>query len=231
MTTALMEAPTEPTIPELPHDIAMLHASLRTLATQASGVDRARLGLEQQIHKFGEDGWPPAAHAWSEDALPALRLIRDRLMRQIGKVMKGTPLGEWQRGTVGLGSSALYLLGLMPHMLQFHSVAAVWKYTGLHVEEGAVPRRRKGQTLGWSPRLKSIAIMWVALPCTKNRECPYREVYDRRRAHTAETHPDWTLGHSHADGLRITAKAILRDAWRVTRDLPPKYADSLEPSS
>jgi hypothetical protein len=218
---------TRPT--EVPADVAALHASLRTLAVQAQGVDRARLGLEAQINKFGEDGWPPAAHLWSQDQLPALRRIRDSLMRQLVRLMKGTPLGDWQQATPALGSSILFLLGLMPHMLEFHSVAAVWKYTGLHVsEDGEAPRRKKGVKLGWSPRLRSYAIIWVALPCTKNRASPYRTVYDRRRAHTAETHPDWPIGHSHADALRITAKAVLRDAWRVARGLRPKYADTLE---
>lgn len=47
---------------------------------------------------------------------------------------------------------------------------------------------------------------------------PYRVVYDRRRAHTAVTHPDWTDGHSHNDALRVASKAILRDLWLAARD-------------
>lgn len=47
---------------------------------------------------------------------------------------------------------------------------------------------------------------------------PYRVVYDRRRAHTAVTRPDWTDGHSHNDAVRVAAKAILRDLWRAARE-------------
>ena len=32
----------------------------------------------------------------------------------------------------------------------------------------------------------------------------------------------WTDGHRHADALRVTAKAVLRDAYRVVRGQPPR---------
>jgi hypothetical protein len=49
------------------------------------------------------------------------------------------------------------------------------------------------------------------------RRSPYRDVYDQRRAHTAER-DDWTDGHKNADALRIVGKHILRDMWIVTRE-------------
>ena len=35
----------------------------------------------------------------------------------------------------------------------------------------------------------------------------------------------WTDGHRHADALRVTAKAVLRDAWRVARGLAPRVTE------
>jgi hypothetical protein len=49
------------------------------------------------------------------------------------------------------------------------------------------------------------------------RRSPYRDVYDQRRAHTAER-DDWTDGHKNADALRIVGKHILRDMWIVARE-------------
>jgi Transposase IS116/IS110/IS902 family len=43
----------------------------------------------------------------------------------------------------------------------------------------------------------------------------YGEVYATRRAHTAQTHPDWSKKHSHMDGLRIMMKEVLKDLWLV----------------
>jgi len=42
---------------------------------------------------------------------------------------------------------------------------------------------------------------------------PYGEVYAKRRAHTALTHPDWSKQHSRMDALRITMKSFLLDLW------------------
>jgi hypothetical protein len=47
---------------------------------------------------------------------------------------------------------------------------------------------------------------------------PYRVVYDRRRAHTAKTRPDWTDGHHHNDALRVASKEVLKQLWRAARD-------------
>jgi hypothetical protein len=44
----------------------------------------------------------------------------------------------------------------------------------------------------------------------------YRAVYETRRAHTGETQPDWTAGHSHNDALRIVGKHILADLWEAS---------------
>lgn len=83
---------------------------------------------------------------------------------------------------------------------------------------GVAPRRIRGQRVNWSPEAKVRAYL-VALSCMKHRRSPYRTVYDARREHTAETHPEWTPGHSHNDALRITSKAILKDLWLEARAL------------
>lgn len=80
---------------------------------------------------------------------------------------------------------------------------------------GTAARRRKGQRANWSSEARMRAYL-VAVSCMKSRG-PHRDVYDTRRAHTAATRPEWTPGHSHADGLRVVAKAILRDLWREAR--------------
>jgi hypothetical protein len=45
----------------------------------------------------------------------------------------------------------------------------------------------------------------------------YRHTYDARRAATAQTHPEWTDGHSHNDALRIVGKHILADLWKAAQ--------------
>lgn len=113
---------------------------------------------------------------------------------------------------------------------------------------GLAARRRKGVKSNWSTNAKTRAYL-IAESCVKQLtgackvdvlddedgttivgfrvehgaacNCsPYRVVYDERKRHTQETHAeDWTDGHRHQDALRVTAKRILRDLWRVARDL------------
>ncbi len=88
---------------------------------------------------------------------------------------------------------------------------------------GVAAKRRKGQKANWNAIAKTRAYL-VAESCMKCRQSPYRAVYDHRREHTAQTHPEWTLGHSHNDALRVVAKAVLRDLWREARRLHEEAA-------
>jgi hypothetical protein len=83
---------------------------------------------------------------------------------------------------------------------------------------GVAAKRRKGTQANWSTDAKMRAYL-IATSCIKQARSPYRAVYDGRRARTAETHPEWTPGHSHNDALRIVSKAILKDLWLAARDL------------
>lgn len=104
---------------------------------------------------------------------------------------------------------------------------------------GTAARRRKGQQANWSTKAKTRAYL-IAESCLKQLkapchagdfegqwlavhydECacsPYRRVYDRRKAHTSLTRPEWTDGHRHADALRVASKEVLKDLWRAARE-------------
>lgn len=103
-------------------------------------------------------------------------------------------------------------------------------------------RRRKGQRANWSTNAKTRA--WLIIescmkqldPACKTEtgvadhqagcDCsPYRIAVDRRRLHTAATHPDWTPKHSQLDGMRIASKELLRDLWAEARRLHEGISD------
>lgn len=202
-----------------------LYSSLRTLAKQVEILERFALGLQNQQRAFLEDGWVPASLPAITAAGDALMLERDRLVRQMWKMAKGTELRMFAEATKGLGPAVVLCAVSMPPLSDFSTVSKVWKYCGLSVgADGRGARKRrlaKDEKLGYSPRLQSYSIIRLAEPCVKCSAGPYRKVYLRRREHTAITHPDWTKGHSHADARRVTAKAILRDMWRVSHGQLP----------
>ena len=131
----------------------------------------------------------------------------------------------WVRTQVGLGEKqAARLLAAIgdPYINSStgkpRTVSALWAYSGLHVIEGGAARRRKGVQSNWSTEAKTRAYL-CATSCIKQAHSPYREVYLQRREHTLLSHPDWTAGHSHADGLRVVSKEILKQMWREARRL------------
>lgn len=73
-----------------------------------------------------------------------------------------------------------------------------------------------GHPAGGSPHESADAEVATTPEGSPRRRSPYRDVYDDRRLVTADRH-DWTPGHQHADAIRLTGKAILRDLWIVTR--------------
>jgi hypothetical protein len=126
------------------------------------------------------------------------------------------------------------------------TVSELWAYCGLHTlpsgdhggtdaqSEHVAARRTKGQKSNWSTNAKTRA--WLCVEsCMKQIDAtcksdngigahvegckcsPYRVVIDQRRTRTAETHPDWTPGHSLNDAMRIASKALLRDLWREAK--------------
>lgn len=164
-------------------------------------------------------------------------------------------LRTWQAETKGLGEHTFArLLGLLGDPLMAHpwhwegkgraerhlvpdppyerTVGQLWAYCGV----GDSSRRRKSgmdvedALACGSPRLRALLFV-IAEGCMKNRQSPYRRIYDDRRAVTAERehaapcvrcgrtgHPaeagtPWKDAHKHADALRIVAKEVLRDLW------------------
>lgn len=257
------------------------YTGLRITAKSAENVERVLLATEGQIRAFSRDGfhWPPEAQAWADARLPELRLVRDRQMRALMKLAKGSPLYEWAQETTGIGPALFFLAGLIPPLgpldgdtgewIPFHSPSALWKYVGLDVRDGKAPKRERGTMAGFNVRLRAYAIARVALPCVKQTASPYRAIYDARKAYTLTTHPPmvdegcewcdkargksatlragkqqererttvafdcanvggihWKDGHRHADALRVMAKAILLDAWRVANGMPAKVGAS-----
>lgn len=99
---------------------------------------------------------------------------------------------------------------------------------------GVAARRTKGQRDNWSTTAKTRTYL-IAESCIKNRNSPYRKIYDLTRTkyenatHTTPCHrcgpsgkpaplgSPLSAGHQHARGMRAVSKAILKDLWREAK--------------
>lgn len=157
------------------------------------------------------------------------------------RMLRHHPLGPWVKAQKGIGDKqAARLLGVIGDPCQFpdgspRSVSQLWSYCG-HGDPAR--KRRKGMTqaeafaLG-NPVAKSRCWL-IAAACLK-AQGHYADVYyDRKEQTVAREHAStcvrcgpsgspalagspWSLGHRHADALRVTGKEILRDLWLEAR--------------
>ena len=113
------------------------------------------------------------------------------------------------------------------------SASAMWSYIG--IDKASHDRYTKGTAGGGNKTLRTI--VWnTANSMTKNRQCPYREVYDRTKDRLAASKKitksrntqgkliecawkDTKPCHRHGAALRAVMKHFLADYWFVGREL------------
>jgi hypothetical protein len=210
--------------------------TLNTLAAHFSDTEQIRIATANRLRILTLDeadkdgvmrGWQLTETHPSVEALraqlEAFEKLEKEMEKALAKQLKTHPLHPWIKSQIGLGDKQMArLLGVIrdPYWNELHqrprTVSELWAYSGLHVIDGQGAKRRKGQQSNWSAEAKS-RIYLIAVSCIKQCKSPYRAVYDDRRAHTANTHPDWTDGHSHNDAIRIMGKEILKQLWIQSR--------------
>jgi len=112
------------------------------------------------------------------------------------------------------------------------SISSLWRYFGLDVVDGKAPKRRRGEKIGYKPRLRTLA--WkITDSFVKQRTPYYRDVYDKEKERQlrlmeekAENAPERPL-HAELRARRKTAKLFLSHFWFVARTL--KYLSTEPP--
>lgn len=195
-------------------------------------IERARISSENQVRSAIEaKGLDPVLNAQHlaplEALVDGLRDLEAQAVRRLQSAMKHHPLGPWVQETQGLGlKTVARFLGAVGPLEARAMPSQLWAYCGLHVVDGAAPRRTRGARANWSTRAKTRAYL-MAEACVKltgtgiQRRSPYRDVYDASRAldeeRQAERSAPLTDGHTHARAMRKVSKAILADMWAEAR--------------
>jgi hypothetical protein len=168
--------------------------------------------------------------------------MRANAEAEMEKLAKSLPVASWIEAIRGAGLLGLAtIVAEAGDLAEYEHPAKLWKRLGFAPYDGCAGSTWKRQT--WRPRplaaeewienpfngeryalIHQIAVwlvnaQWIAAAKTESGEGEpngaYGEIYARRRAHTAETHPEWTKQHSRMDSLRVTMKAFLLDLWVV----------------
>lgn len=167
-------------------------------------------------------------------AIQPLEKARHAIELDITRAARKLPVAEWVEGVRGFGEKTLgVLIGETGNLSNYATPDKVWKRLGLAPHDGkaySTWRRQGGLTAeewmraGYAPARLAQVFSCLSEPLLKSQTPvmgPYRQRYDARRARTAETHPDWTKAHSHADALRVMTKKAVSDLWSEWRRADP----------
>lgn len=126
------------------------------------------------------------------------------------------------------------LLGVTGPLDRFASAEKLWAYVGMHVEDGAAPRRRRGRQANWSGQGRVICRQ-LAISIVRACRGRYREAYDRKKleylarphrgpsacpfgqVHVDRNGRSYACGRAQADAAaqRYAVKLLLGDLWRA----------------
>jgi hypothetical protein len=154
---------------------------------------------------------------------------RAQIEKEMVRIAKRLPAHAWQKAVVGLGEKALAIIvGEAGNLSRYDHEDKLKKRLGIAPFNGKAFSRWRAEggltaeewsEAGYSPRRRA-EIYAVIEPLFKHQtmsQGPYRAIYDRRRVHTAETHPEWRKIQSHMDGLRVMTQELITDLWSEWR--------------
>ena len=159
----------------------------------------------------------------------------DKIDRAMTKHMLASehPLIIAALGVPSVGPITMAGLACYIDLEKASSASALWSYTGLHASSG--DRYTKGEAGGGNKTLRTM--LWnMANSMMKNRDCPYREIYDRTKSRLEASEKlvksrnnqgklvevmwkDAMKSHRHGAALRAIMKHFLADYWFVGREL------------
>lgn len=166
--------------------------------------------------------------------------VRKRCEKDMAAAAESLPGADFVRSVKGAGIGGFALIvGECGDLAKYSGPGKVWKRLGLAPYDGHAGSTWRRET--WRPRalkpeewtahpfsperysvIYTIAeslsrAQWVGKAKTEDGlgrpDGPFGEVYARRRAHTAITHPDWTPGHARNDALRVMIKDYVKHLW------------------
>lgn len=158
------------------------------------------------------------------EARAVLRTQRLRYERRMAQLAKLLPVYPWVKSVRGFGELSLaQIVGECGDLDNYAGPAKVWKRMGLAVIDGGRQRRVAGAAAldhGYAPYRRSL--MWnVGEALIKlNQGGPYRTYYlEEKKRQREKLGEEAAQAHVHNRAKRHMEKRLLRDLWKVWREV------------
>ena len=115
--------------------------------------------------------------------------------------------------------------GIVRHKIEerdFATVSKWWAFMGRRVEDGKMPKRKKGVQANWSNLGRAVSHQFGDQVNRQPANFPYKAFFLERKAKREKTHPEATKGHRHNMARNETIKLFLSHFWHVARTLSGK---------
>lgn len=195
----------------------MISSELLFCAEYLDDIEKVRIATENRARSMQEDSIDTQFY---DKQVEAFQNLEHEAVLNLQKVMKRHPLGKWIEKTKGVGlKQGARLIASIGDITYNHlddrprrGPAELWAFCGYRPDQ----KRKKGVKSNWNPTAKMRAFL-IAESCIKQRESPYRAVYDKARE--SWENRETSDGHKHNHALRVTAKAILKDLFLEARKI------------
>jgi hypothetical protein len=197
--------------------MTMQSGALRTVVDTYTQTQKLRIEIGNRlaaVTREVDSGPPPSGLSALHDRLLE---AEEALVADMGETLEHHKAMPWLSQVRGVGPTlAGKMLGLIGEIGSFDTVSKLWRFAGFAVIDGLRERPVKGEKLHYSIRLKTT--LYLVGGSFLKSDSPYREVYDRARAHYDTTRPDWTKAHRHLAAMRKMEKLFLSHLWQTWRE-------------
>jgi hypothetical protein len=150
------------------------------------------------------------------DVYEGLAGLEKQLYKTMHDLVGKNPLWvDYLSKVKGVGPRIASYLIVKLNPARFDTVSKMYKYCGMHVEDGKAPKRRAGEKTGWNPECRTM--MWRLGEAFRMKGGFYKMMYNRFFAESSAKHPSWTKAHILADSRRRTVKLFLSHYLYVGR--------------
>jgi hypothetical protein len=213
------------------------HEVLKSLLDDRAQTMRLLMKINNQLLAYQRrtDHMNAETEAFLNASLEPVNARLKEIDKRIVKHMKVTEdaLILSALGVEGVGQITVAGLTVYIDLQKADSPSALWSYVGLH--KASHERYTKGEAGGGNKTLRTM--LWnMANSMMKNRDCPYRIVYDQTKMRLSLSEKivktrntqgmlvecawkDTKPSHRHGAALRAMVKHFLADYWMVGRSL------------
>ena len=212
------------------NEIKKLIDAREQLRKQVNSAGNRLLAFQRRTDELDE-----ATKLFIEDQMSSAVKAMGKLDRRIEKEIKASPeaIVHSALNVVGVGKITVAYMMTYIDIHKARHASSLWSYCGLH--KSSNERYKKGVAGGGNKTLRTV-LYTMADSMMKNKNCPYRLVYDRAKAQKEQSEhmvqsrntqgklvevmwKDTKPSHRHGHALRQMMKHFLADWWFAHRTL------------